>query len=284
MEQGQFWMWTKRKYSVSSSNLIVTSSPTTKPSYSSYDDSSWEEQAFAEDASGPLGGCIWPPRSYTCSFCRREFRSAQALGGHMNVHRRDRARLKQPSSPQNSELQIPNPSSFMGFLYPCHNSSATNPNSYQPNSVLVASPSTDKALPPSSIIEGTMMVPAYNSSSVIPQQAHEAAASNYSPLYSSSKSNCSNFAEAEAEKITEVLDWRCEDNGKTDLAFSLNLVVCRGIETKEEAIGCKKRRTSESSSILPLFPNLNSSVEFSPSSKEEELDLELRLGQSKHKV
>ncbi|CAI0412072.1 unnamed protein product [Linum tenue] len=50
----------------------------------------WEERAFAEDA-----GCIWPPRSYACSFCRREFRSAQALGGHMNVHRRDRARLKQ---------------------------------------------------------------------------------------------------------------------------------------------------------------------------------------------
>lgn len=38
-------------------------------------------------------GTTWPPRSYTCTFCRREFRSAQALGGHMNVHRRDRARL-----------------------------------------------------------------------------------------------------------------------------------------------------------------------------------------------
>ncbi|KAI3978194.1 hypothetical protein MKX01_013025 [Papaver californicum] len=37
----------------------------------------------------------WPPRPYTCSFCKREFRSAQALGGHMNVHRRDRARLNQ---------------------------------------------------------------------------------------------------------------------------------------------------------------------------------------------
>ncbi|KDP44894.1 hypothetical protein JCGZ_01394 [Jatropha curcas] len=56
---------------------------------------SWEEKAFAEDASGSLGGCIWPPRCYSCSFCKREFRSAQALGGHMNVHRRDRARLKQ---------------------------------------------------------------------------------------------------------------------------------------------------------------------------------------------
>ncbi|XP_038905404.1 zinc finger protein 11-like [Benincasa hispida] len=60
---------------------------------------SWEEQAFAEDA-GRLGACVWPPTSYSCSFCRREFRSAQALGGHMNVHRRDRARLKQ--SPNNN--------------------------------------------------------------------------------------------------------------------------------------------------------------------------------------
>lgn len=60
-------------------------------------DPSWEEKAFAEDSAGLLGGCVWPPRSYSCSFCRREFRSAQALGGHMNVHRRDRARLKQSS-------------------------------------------------------------------------------------------------------------------------------------------------------------------------------------------
>ncbi|KAL2506633.1 Transcriptional regulator SUPERMAN [Abeliophyllum distichum] len=42
-----------------------------------------------------LGEFSWPPRFYTCSFCKREFRSAQALGGHMNVHRRDRARLRQ---------------------------------------------------------------------------------------------------------------------------------------------------------------------------------------------
>jgi hypothetical protein len=34
------------------------------------------------------------PRSYTCAFCRREFSSAQALGGHMNVHRRDRAKIR----------------------------------------------------------------------------------------------------------------------------------------------------------------------------------------------
>lgn len=78
---------------------------------SSFGDS-WEEQAFAEDATGPLGGCIWPPRSYTCSFCRKEFRSAQALGGHMNVHRRDRARLKKIEGSNNNQVLEPHSKSF----------------------------------------------------------------------------------------------------------------------------------------------------------------------------
>ncbi|KAF8115284.1 hypothetical protein N665_0029s0120, partial [Sinapis alba] len=34
-------------------------------------------------------------RSYICSFCIRGFSNAQALGGHMNIHRRDRANLRQ---------------------------------------------------------------------------------------------------------------------------------------------------------------------------------------------
>ncbi|KAJ9549670.1 hypothetical protein OSB04_022213 [Centaurea solstitialis] len=70
------------------------------------DDDSWEVKAFAEDTKNVMG-TTWPPRSYTCTFCKREFRSAQALGGHMNVHRRDRARLHQ-SQPN---LKNPNLSS-----------------------------------------------------------------------------------------------------------------------------------------------------------------------------
>ncbi|XP_027364600.1 zinc finger protein 11-like [Abrus precatorius] len=34
-------------------------------------------------------------RSYECTFCKRGFTNAQALGGHMNIHRRDRAKAKQ---------------------------------------------------------------------------------------------------------------------------------------------------------------------------------------------
>ncbi|XP_021898316.1 zinc finger protein 11 [Carica papaya] len=72
-------------------------------------------------------GLTWPPKNYACSFCRREFRSAQALGGHMNVHRRDRARLRQlPSwlfdSPNytnstfNNFGRVPSPDYSLNFL------------------------------------------------------------------------------------------------------------------------------------------------------------------------
>nr|POF09462.1 transcriptional regulator superman [Quercus suber] len=54
-------------------------------------------QSYGDDY---VNGFSWPPKSYICSFCKREFRSAQALGGHMNVHRRDRARLRQSSPPR----------------------------------------------------------------------------------------------------------------------------------------------------------------------------------------
>lgn len=72
-----------------------------------------------------LSGFTWPPRSYTCSFCKREFRSAQALGGHMNVHRRDRARLRQspPRDNTNNNNIIINNNGQFPFL-----NLNTNPN------------------------------------------------------------------------------------------------------------------------------------------------------------
>ncbi|KAI3777987.1 hypothetical protein L2E82_06919 [Cichorium intybus] len=94
---------------------------------------SWEEQAFAEDAGGPLGGSVWPPRFYSCSFCKREFRSAQALGGHMNIHRREKATLKQfldyssPKTASTSNITPPKNPNLLQNLFksqnPCFNSS-----------------------------------------------------------------------------------------------------------------------------------------------------------------
>ncbi|XP_047175222.1 transcriptional regulator SUPERMAN-like [Vigna umbellata] len=37
-------------------------------------------------------------RSYECVFCKRGFTTAQALGGHMNIHRKDRANRAKPST------------------------------------------------------------------------------------------------------------------------------------------------------------------------------------------
>ncbi|GJS21038.1 transcriptional regulator SUPERMAN-like protein [Tanacetum coccineum] len=59
------------------------------------DDVDGGESLGDEEDHDMLCELSWPPRSYTCTFCKREFRSAQALGGHMNVHRREKARLKQ---------------------------------------------------------------------------------------------------------------------------------------------------------------------------------------------
>ncbi|XP_020238447.1 zinc finger protein 10 [Cajanus cajan] len=282
MEQGQ--CWTKRKYSLSS-NL-------TSPTNPSYGDS-WEEQAFAEDAANSLGGCIWPPRSYSCSFCRREFRSAQALGGHMNVHRRDRARLKQqPSSPHNEilchdlETQLHKPvqspfASFGGFLYPspvcglAHEK--TNPNSdldfvASPSS----SPSPSKALLAPSVNGSSCreetMIPLYDSSIL-----HK-----ISPVHNSSESwpnlaedhrlySCKFHPQADTKKPSKgIMDSRCRGNKKgnddSDGAMSWNSVVCRThtssqFESTEEAdhiISCKKRKTDASST---LFPPKSSSVD-----------------------
>ncbi|XP_073041705.1 zinc finger protein 11-like [Primulina eburnea] len=64
----------------------------TFPEYSTRNPSSFQESMRCKEL-------VWPPRFYICSFCRREFSSSQALGGHMNVHRRDRAKLKQQHSP-----------------------------------------------------------------------------------------------------------------------------------------------------------------------------------------
>lgn len=41
-------------------------------------------------------------RSYECHFCKRGFTNAQALGGHMNIHRKHKAKLKESTPPSNT--------------------------------------------------------------------------------------------------------------------------------------------------------------------------------------
>ncbi|KAI3514111.1 hypothetical protein L1887_12430 [Cichorium endivia] len=51
-------------------------------------------------------------RSYECNFCKRGFTNAQALGGHMNIHRKDKGKFKHSSSsttPSNVVVESPSP-------------------------------------------------------------------------------------------------------------------------------------------------------------------------------
>lgn len=96
----------------------------------------WDGSNFSFQREGDYG-FSWPPRNYNCTFCKKEFKSAQALGGHMNVHRRDRAKqlTQQHSSSSSSSEQLnssshlpsnPNPKpnhDYNLFLSPSHTSS-----------------------------------------------------------------------------------------------------------------------------------------------------------------
>ncbi|WOK93792.1 hypothetical protein Cni_G02493 [Canna indica] len=136
MEQARYWMWPRTKYNSSnnsSSSRFLVGYPTAAAAAA---ESTWEEKAFAEDAAGRyLGGCVWPPRSYSCSFCQREFRSAQALGGHMNVHRRDRARLRQLSS-----SGLDGEAAAGAVNHRVVDKAACRPPQVNPNSCILASP------------------------------------------------------------------------------------------------------------------------------------------------
>ncbi|CAN6551781.1 unnamed protein product [Malus baccata var. baccata] len=57
------------------------------------DTSSSDEDQVRDDHHD--SGATTVKRSYECTFCKRGFTNAQALGGHMNIHRKDRAKAKQ---------------------------------------------------------------------------------------------------------------------------------------------------------------------------------------------
>ncbi|KAJ6922384.1 zinc finger protein 10-like [Populus alba x Populus x berolinensis] len=252
MEQARYWMLTKQKHSLNSQFQASTN-----PSF----DDSWEEQAFAEDAAGPLGGCIWPPRSYSCSFCRREFRSAQALGGHMNVHRRDRARLKQPPSPHNEILQqehqsphshLQNPYKSFGFQYPaqlCNLVYSPNPNS-DPGPI---------ASPPSSSRVSTTPT---QENCRIKEQQKRSPRSSPPPRTKLATERCYHISDlsTEGEQNSRKVESGCRakvNRVKTDLSVSL--------------------KSSLPFSLKSTSVDMSEVLEISPCTVEE-LDLELRLG------
>lgn len=313
MEQHRYWMWTKRRSHVSSDHLQASTT-----NVSAYDDS-WEEQAFAEDAAaaGSLGGCIWPPRSYSCSFCGREFRSAQALGGHMNVHRRDRARLKQSPTSQQEDHQIlhhhhdqnhkishqnhniqNNPFLPMGgFQYQSDHEVCNfvcNPNPNSNHATLPSPPSTSRVSPPPPTKENCpdqeTFVPPNFSSPIVLEHVKKSSPNSWSNLAADRYYHFSDLR-SEGEKISpRILESGCRvkpDYVQTDnLSVSLNLVVRRTCP-EEETVGRKRKRT-DTPTLLPFFLDPISIErhhhlqpaevpELKPSSVDD-IDLELRLG------
>ncbi|XVF32430.1 hypothetical protein REPUB_Repub17cG0082100 [Reevesia pubescens] len=59
-------------------------------------------------------------RSYECVFCKRGFTTAQALGGHMNIHRKDRAKNRPSSVPivSGNKVDGENYASLSSYSYP----------------------------------------------------------------------------------------------------------------------------------------------------------------------
>ncbi|KAG8376939.1 hypothetical protein BUALT_Bualt09G0116200 [Buddleja alternifolia] len=300
MEQARYWMWAKRKPDPNPRILAPAAS------MNSYGDS-WEEQAFAEDAAGSLGGCVWPPRSYSCSFCRREFRSAQALGGHMNVHRRDRARMKQSPIPPTeivpqdhgintcTSFDAPYSSQICNFLY-------TNPNpDFSDTGPLVSAPSRfiRVSSPPSKKINSEEIKTSTLSffSPVVQKNNKDDIVSSHPSSWSSfvaeKRNRASDLIKNDEEKKSAIFEAEAraekDDCVTEDLSISLNL-VSSGTQTKtssndvEEVASCKRRRIEANPSSS--FPKLSAVDRCLPQSEAfklrsgsvEELDLELRLG------
>ncbi|XP_010907804.2 uncharacterized protein [Elaeis guineensis] len=272
MEQTRYWMWTRRK----SGERTLFGSPLHQISTSSSYNDSWEEQAFAEDSAGHLGGCVWPPRSYSCSFCRREFRSAQALGGHMNVHRRDRARLRQSSSPARE--------SHDGDQQH-HRSPCTPPGTLHLGRV--GSPVCNSNSNPSCDVMASILSPRLsaastggNSKSSMVSPAHSATTIHENPMKSLFTAAARSFADpTNVRQLTlPELELGRENLKLREVGFRMS----RNPGDEEETITSSKRRRTD-----PLFPfckgptpidqqKLHSEV-LSPF-PDEELDLELRLG------
>ncbi|XP_022145913.1 transcriptional regulator SUPERMAN-like [Momordica charantia] len=76
------------------------------------DDDSKKNSSSAADESDHASNDMGTGRSYECVFCKRGFTTAQALGGHMNIHRKDRVKTKPspPAAASNSASTLrPNP-------------------------------------------------------------------------------------------------------------------------------------------------------------------------------
>jgi hypothetical protein len=183
-----------------------------------------------------VNGFSWPPRSYTCSFCKREFRSAQALGGHMNVHRRDRARLRQSPPPRDGQYPILN----LNF----------NPNP-NPNPNFSSSSSSSSLSSPS-----TRLTPfARPLPSLVSPLSSLTSPSSASPSEVKKWGLVGSLFDSLSPKSTDVAEMKCD----------------KPFHKGKEFDGCKILKKAE-------IVRLDLEIGLLGDSKEDDLDLELRLG------
>ncbi|XP_010940761.1 uncharacterized protein [Elaeis guineensis] len=85
-----------------------------------------ESKASVDDpeSSEQVDGDARARRFYGCIFCKRGFSTPQALGGHMNIHRKDRARMR-PTAISSATEEPGEGSERCGsqYLIPSHQSS-----------------------------------------------------------------------------------------------------------------------------------------------------------------
>ncbi|XP_042426225.1 transcriptional regulator TAC1-like [Zingiber officinale] len=74
------------------------------------------EEASSGDDDADAG--TRPHPYYGCTFCKRGFSNAQALGGHMNIHRKDRAKAVAPPPP--AVPSSPERGVDQGYYYACY--------------------------------------------------------------------------------------------------------------------------------------------------------------------
>ncbi|KAF8645844.1 hypothetical protein HU200_066089 [Digitaria exilis] len=256
---GKYWgIWgasTRR----SSSTAAAAASPFPAAAWATQAGSepSWEERAFARDAAEHLGGCVWPPRSYSCTFCHREFRSAQALGGHMNVHRRDRALLRQGgSSPEDQ----PQPQQSGALLY----RAASNP-----STTTTAAAAADKGIitpPPTSFL-----------STIIKESKNKL-------LMSSSMDQYGDFDDSnDGEESARGIKRRRLDHPSPATAALLIFVqpmatAVTEVKACESSQGLLQGLPLDHHDANNKVPQSSTSPNTSSSPDQQEVDLELRLG------
>ncbi|MED6195721.1 hypothetical protein PIB30_040657 [Stylosanthes scabra] len=88
-----------------------------------------DEEVEVEDEEEAQDDHHETKKSYDCIFCRRGFTNAQALGGHMNIHRKDRAKNKNhllhSSNSSNTSNNNHQEAEFMALKFSSSSSSHT---------------------------------------------------------------------------------------------------------------------------------------------------------------